>query len=176
MNTFFISDLHFFHKNIIKYSNRPFSSVEEMNESLIKEWNYIVKPNDVIYNLGDFCFSDIEKLKSILSRLNGNHHFISGNHDKNIVNNSTYLINNSYIKTINTYKEIKIYNQHIVLFHYGCRVWNKSHYGSWLLYGHSHGSLEPFGKSVDVGVDSTYIHNEYRPTAFEEIKDFMKTR
>ena len=68
MNTFFISDLHFFHKNIIKYSNRPFSSVEEMNESLIKEWNYIVKPNDVIYNLGDFCFSDIEKLESILSR------------------------------------------------------------------------------------------------------------
>ena len=76
--------------------------------------------------------------------------------------------------SIEPYREIKVGEQMICLFHYGCRVWNKAHYGSWMLYGHSHGSLPPYGKSVDVGVDAKFIHNEYRPTHFEEIQLFME--
>jgi calcineurin-like phosphoesterase family protein len=56
------------------------------------------------------------------------------------------------------------------------RVWNKSHHNSWHLYGHSHGSLPPHGKSVDVGVDCKEITSEYRPLSFKEIKKYMDKR
>ena len=57
MDIWFTSDSHFGHRNIITYSSRPFSSVEEMDETLIQNWNSVVKPNDLIFNLGDVFFS-----------------------------------------------------------------------------------------------------------------------
>lgn len=175
----FTSDLHVFHKNILKYSNRPFSTVEEMNKALINNWNSVVKPTDHVFHLGDFAFCRIGEIKNILLQLNGYKHFILGNHDQEIIDNKESLINEGFLDEIEYYKEITVDNQKIVLFHYGCRVWNKSHYGSWLLYGHSHSTLPPFNKSVDVGVDANFILNgktEYRPYSFYEIKDFMKNR
>ena len=52
---YYTSDLHFGHKNIIKYEDRPFSSIEEMDEALIDKWNKKVKKNDEVYILGDFA-------------------------------------------------------------------------------------------------------------------------
>ena len=69
--------------------------------------------------------------------------------------------------------------QFIVMCHYGMRVWNKSHHGSWMLYGHSHDSMEheTWGRSMDVGVDSAYrILGEYRPFNLREIKNIMEKR
>lgn len=180
MNTYFTSDCHVFHKNIIKYTNRPFSSVEEMNEHIAKSWD-VIADGDTLYSLGDFAFGKIEKIYGFLERAKSrrfNLIMILGNHDEEIINNRRMLLDSGLVKQILPYKEIKLHNQHIVLFHYGCRVWNRSHHGSWLLFGHSHGSLSPFGKSVDVGVDSPYITGkaEYRPFSFYEIKDFMKNR
>lgn len=174
-NTFFISDTHFFHKNIIQYSSRPFSSVEEMNEAMINNWNDMVKPNDEVYHLGDVSFSDYKNTKTLLRRLNGNINIILGNHDKVIIKNDKDLISSKTISTIQHYKEIRA-NPMIVLFHFGCRVWNQSHRGSILCYGHSHGSLLPFGKSVDVGVDCKEITDEYRPISIEELLLYMKNR
>lgn len=173
--THFVSDAHYFHKNVIKYSNRPFVSVEDMNQQMIERWNKQVKPDDTVYHLGDFAFAKIEQIEFILSQLNGTKHFINGNHDKEIKKNRSRLIDSGLVTSIKDYEEIYVNNQFIVLFHYGCRVWNKSHHGSWLCYGHSHSSLPPFGKSVDVGVDSTWITGkaEYRPFSFYEIKEFM---
>lgn len=74
------SDQHYFHNNIIKYCNRPFLTVEEMNEGLISNYNSIVNPEDTCYFLGDFTFS-FEKAKLILPRLNGKKILIAGNHD-----------------------------------------------------------------------------------------------
>ena len=77
---FFTSDTHFFHKNIIKYCNRPFGSVEEMNEALVANWNSVVGPDDHVYHLGDFCFGNVEKWNWCLEpgRLNGHIHLILG--------------------------------------------------------------------------------------------------
>jgi calcineurin-like phosphoesterase family protein len=174
-STFFTSDVHIFHRNIIKYSNRPFNSVEEMNAQLIKNWNNVVQPNDAVFSLGDFAFAKIGHIIEVLQQLNGEITMITGNHDEEILNNRKLLLDMGLVKQIVPYKEIRVGNQFICLFHYGCRVWNKSHHGSWLLYGHSHGTLPPFGKSVDVGVDAPFVTGkpEYRPLSFYEIKDFM---
>lgn len=76
-----ISDLHLNHVNIIKYCNRPFSTVDEMNHTLIKNWNDVIKPDDIVYFLGDFCLGPKEAFIRFTSCLNGHKHFIIGNHD-----------------------------------------------------------------------------------------------
>ena len=79
---YFISDTHFNHLNIIKYCNRHFNNVEEMNEAIIKNWNNIVSNEDTIYHLGDFALGTKESIKDIVNRLNGKKYLIRGNHDK----------------------------------------------------------------------------------------------
>ena len=81
MKTYIISDTHFNHENIIKYCNRPFSSIKEMNETLINNWNKIVKKNDIVYHLGDFFLGSKFDLKEIVNKLNGQIYLIRGNHE-----------------------------------------------------------------------------------------------
>lgn len=80
MNTFFISDTHFYHHNIIKAGARPFASVEEMNQTIVARWNAKVKPSDRVYHLGDVAMWDNNKLE-IVRQLNGDKLLIRGNHD-----------------------------------------------------------------------------------------------
>jgi len=176
MDTFFTGDQHFGHKNICRFADRPFTSVEEMNEALINEHNNVVRPGDVVWFLGDFGFMPENQIQNTLRRLNGKKSLILGNHDKALAKHSGNFIGSGLLDAIYHYREVTIEKQHMVLFHYGMRVWNRAHHGSWHLYGHSHGSLPPNCKSVDVGVDSKEISPEYRPYAFEEIKRFMANR
>lgn len=81
MTTWFTSDQHFGHRNIIEYSKRPFSSVSEMNVELVKRFNARVGEEDSTWHLGDFAMDD-RLVKSFLSCLNGVHFLIAGNHDK----------------------------------------------------------------------------------------------
>jgi calcineurin-like phosphoesterase family protein len=175
-NLFFGSDFHFFHDKIRLYSNRPYADVQEMNEALIKNWNAIVKPNDEVWDLGDFSFGNYIQTTTVLRRLNGKHHFVMGNHDKVVIQNRQDLLKSGLFQSIQDYKELKINQQKIILFHFGQRVWNSCHYGSIHLYGHSHGSLPPFGKSVDVGVDCKEITSEYRPIHVDEVISYMSKK
>lgn len=175
-NIFFCSDTHFGHSNIIKYSNRPYENVAEMNEALIQNWNALVKPADEVWHLGDFAFMQFDVFKTLLRQLNGNIYFVRGNHDKIIDQNRVEILRQGKIKTIQDYAEVKVAGKMIVLAHYGHRVWNKSHYGSIHLYGHSHGSLPPHGLSVDVGVDCKEITPEYRPIHLDEVLKYMSGR
>ena len=80
--TFFIADTHFGHKAIIDYENRPFSSVEEMDEVLISNWNSVVGKDDRVFMLGDFSFyGKRDAIMLILRRLNGRKSLVVGNHD-----------------------------------------------------------------------------------------------
>lgn len=177
-NTFFTSDNHFSHKNILKYCNRPFSDIDEMNQEITSRWNAIVPNDGIVFSLGDFAFCKIDQIIEILRELNGTKIMVGGNHDGEIWKNRHKLLDDGYVKEIVPYKEVNIGGQFICMFHYGCRVWNRSHRGSWLLYGHSHNTLPPLGKSVDVGVDSTSIlgYAPYRPFKYSEIHEFMNTR
>lgn len=79
---YFISDTHFNHENIIKYCNRPFNNVEEMNEAIIAKWNEVIKEDDEVYHLGDFALGRKENIAKITSKLNGVKYIIRGNHDR----------------------------------------------------------------------------------------------
>ena len=79
---YFTSDTHFYHKNIIKYCNRPFKDEIDMNNKLIDNWNSIVTNNDTVYHLGDFALTSYNNLKDIFNKLNGNIILIRGNHDR----------------------------------------------------------------------------------------------
>jgi calcineurin-like phosphoesterase family protein len=176
----FISDTHFSHRRICEYSGRPFSSVEEMNEALITNWNQRVQPTDTVYHLGDFSFSSYDEFKRLIHRLHGKIHIILGNHDKMIIQHREELLATKWkhpgIGSIQYYLELKAEGQLFCLFHYGCRVWRNSHHGSIMLYGHSHGSLPPHGKSVDVGVDCKEITPDYRPISITEVIAYMSKR
>lgn len=79
---FLIGDTHFMHRNIIKYCNRPFKDVEEMTETLIKNWNSVVGKNDIVYVVGDFALCGKAKIIEIGNQLNGRKRLILGNHDQ----------------------------------------------------------------------------------------------
>lgn len=173
-NVFFTSDNHFFHKNIIKYCNRPFSSVSEMNEKLIENWNNVVSDNDIVFHLGDFAFGGSSLYKDILDRLNGSIYLILGNHD----NKALYNFKHEKVKGIEKQMLIEIDNQRIYLNHYPFLCYAGSDKGVWQLFGHVHsgGSTEGFDiprlqylmkNQYDVGVDN----NNYTPISFTQLKD-----
>jgi len=148
-----------------------------MNEELIKEWNAVVLDDThEVYCLGDVSLCDATKTQEILYRLNGKIYLVHGNHEKSALGKS---YNRDRFEWIKPKAEIKIDGQDITLDHYAGRVWNKSHHGAWMLYGHSHDSMEHevWGRSMDVGVDSAYrILGEYRPFNLREIKNIMEKR
>ncbi len=163
---FFTADTHFNHANVIKYCNRPFASVQEMNEELVKRWNDTVSLTDEIYHLGDFALGSYNTTKDILDSLKGRIYLVKGNHDKQI-----YAERFEWVKD---YYELKYQKQLIVLCHYAMRTWRNSHHGSWNLHGHSHGTLEilPNLRQHDVGIDV----NDYRPISFDQVQEIMKTK
>ena len=78
---YFTSDLHFWHKNAIIYTNRSFETVEEMNERLVENWNKLVHPKDKVYILGDVTMVKPSRATEILSRLKGRKYLLMGSHD-----------------------------------------------------------------------------------------------
>lgn len=172
---YFTSDHHFGHNNIIKFCNRPFQTVQQMDEEMIKRWNEKVKPNDEVYHLGDFGLTSKESLETILDRLNGKKHLIVGNHE-----NAALQLPKKF-RWIKEYYELKIKDaecsngvQRIMLFHYAMRVWRGQGRSNWHLYGHSHNNLPDWEDALcfDVGVD---CHNFY-PLSYGEVKAIMKQK
>jgi len=92
MKIFITADHHFNHENIIKYCGRPFKTIEEMNEFMIKKWNSKVSKEDIVVHLGDFGFGKKEQIEEIRKRLNGNIILIPGNHDKKIVSSCDFIV------------------------------------------------------------------------------------
>ena len=78
-NIWVISDTHFWHANIIKYCDRPFADVKEMNDVMVERWNSVVKEQDIVYHLGDVYFG--KEGRDVISKLNGHKRLILGNHD-----------------------------------------------------------------------------------------------
>lgn len=167
MNLWFTSDHHFNHKNIIKYSSRPFSSLEEMNEKLIENWNKNIKGGDAVYHLGDFFFTHPKFITKIFERLNGKITLIKGNHDHIWLRKVDLKI-----VTID-YLEIKVDKKLLVLMHFPIESWNKRHFGAIHLHGHTHGNSRKVQGRLDVGVDNAFkTLGDYRPFSYDEIQKY----
>lgn len=100
---YFISDFHFGHAKVIEYTDRPFANVEDMNQHMIDRFNSIVKNEDTVYIVGDFCLGNLERVTEYLSKLNGVKHLIRGNHDAgsddNLIRAGFASVTNSLILT-----------------------------------------------------------------------------
>lgn len=134
MSNFYIADTHFGHKNIIRYDNRPFTLVEEMDDCLIHRWNAVVQNSDTVYILGDFSWYGEEKTIEILDKLNGKKVLILGNHDR-----ISESIRKRFIK-ISNYMEISDGENRVVLSHYPIMFYNQQFRDAVHLYGHVHNS------------------------------------
>jgi len=184
----FTADQHFGHDNIRGYTNRPYDSVLEMDEDLIRRWNGVVDQYDTVYHLGDFTLGSVELAKQYFQRLNGTVHILSNpwHHDTRWINKTSECITKSgssvLIESSLEVLEIKElgkdnYPLAISLCHYPLAVWDRKHYGAWHLHGHSHNAYYADGFILDVGVDSAAAWlNEYRPFNLSEIIDIMSSK
>ena len=162
---YFTSDLHFWHKNAIIYTNRPFETVEEMNEKLIEYWNKTVHANDEVYILGDVTMVRPGRATEIISR-----------HDY-FAREKQFEPAACGIEWVKMYHELHWQNRTFVLCHYPFVAWNKDSHGSYNLHGHLHSPVEynlanreNGRRQFDVGVDA----NDFKPVCIEEIVAFFE--
>lgn len=182
---YFTSDTHFGHANIIEYCKRPFRDTLEMDSMLIEKWNERIGVSDTIYHLGDFTLGKLDFFETILWQLNGRLRILPGSHDHRWL--EKYNADDPYLHTFHGYPVELLpplvslefpelgdgkYPQVVTLCHYAMRVWDRSHYGSWHLFGHSHGTLRPERLSMDVGVDC----NAFAPVSLDEVAKAMREK
>ena len=164
--TYFIADCHFYHKNIIKYEQRPFDSVDHMNEELINRWNKTVNDSDRVFVLGDFSFGSKEQITNILKRLRGRKILIMGNHDRG---RSVKWWLEVGFDEVSAYPIIL--NEFLMLSHEPPSYYN-SDTPYFYLYGHVHSSeMYPTvsAKSCCVSVERW----DYKPVELETIKTLV---
>lgn len=129
---FLVSDTHFNHTNIIKYCDRPFKDITEMNNAIINNWNSIISKEDIVYHLGDFGLGNFDELKKIFDKLNGKKYLIMGNHD--LKRSKNFYLNLGFIGVYK--KQCQIEN--ILLTHWPHEVEK----GVFNYYGHIHNKEE----------------------------------
>ena len=162
---FLIGDPHFYHKNIIRYCNRPFKSAEDMNEHLIANWNFVVGKYDIVYILGDFALCGKDRIIEIAQKLNGRKRLVLGNHDG---------------ASIDTYKSVfeYVYNHSVILDNF----YILSHYPQTYiqkdgLYANIFAHVHDDPAYVDSSARTFCVSAEridYTPILFDRIKEKMK--
>jgi Predicted phosphoesterase or phosphohydrolase len=182
---FLTSDLHYGHENIIRYCDRPFETIQEMNDKLIENWNKTVCEGDLVFILGDFCFGSHSQWNRLLDELKGKKYLIQGNHD-----HSAQIPHDKFEKvcdllTISIYDKEEDSFSEILLSHYPFSTWSGINKGVLHCCGHIHSTPDHselgFDKYVainsswnayDVGVDN----NKFTPISYEELKVIFKKR
>lgn len=160
MAVFFTSDTHFGHGGALGLFRRPFASVAEMDEAMVRRWNETVCAGDEVWHLGDLAVGrKPDRIHELLAGLNGTKHLIAGNND------GPAAVEAPHWASVQHYAELEIGDRLLVLCHYPFRSWNRMARGAINLHGHSHGRLDPLPRQLDVGVD---VH-DFRPIPFEAI-------
>lgn len=180
---YFTGDTHYGHIAIIKKFStwasgglRDFESVEHMNQVMVDNINKVVGKRDILYHLGDWSMGGFKNVKEFRDRIQCQSvTLIIGNHDPMILKNKDGI--RGVFSKVMQLNNRKIGGQAMALSHFPQLVWHRHYHGAWHLHGHCHGSLnnpEYYKRKVmDVGVD---CHPEFRPFAFEEIKEIMDAK
>lgn len=187
---YFTSDPHYYHINVIKYCNRPFSSVEEMNEMMIKYWNDTVTPEDTVYCLGDFSMA-FRPVEVFTKRLNGTKYLVPGNHDfchsyhkksrsadkrkewtQKYVDNGWIVLPEQTTLDIPGVATVNMCHHPYELTHASddkYKDWRPHNDGRWLLCGHVHQNWKVVDRMINVGVDVW----DFKPVSVEEISKII---
>lgn len=182
----FTSDLHFGHRNVLKFCDRPWNDEKEMGNGLIENWNNTVGDNDIVFILGDvFWFNDSHSIKKVLSKLKGkNIYIIPGNHDDfksyHRVDDDRINLCEDVVVTWITREGKKL--QEIWLSHYPMMTWPHRENGAYQFFGHIHSKpdknegvdqdLPLHWNQLDVGCD----YWDYKPVSLETLENTIKSR
>lgn len=192
----FSSDQHFGHENIIRFAERPFADVQEMNEMMVLWWNELVGPNDLVYVPGDLCMGKIAQTLPLIARLNGRIILLPGNHDRPWIGQAAgerlrkaremYLAQGivEIVDTGGGFGEpvIEIAGQDVKISHFPYvgdsferqdgdkfSAWRPDDEGGWLIHGHVHGSWKVQDRMINVGVDVW----DFRPVHISQIEEII---
>ena len=179
MDTWFTSDWHLGHRNIIQYSDRPFRDVDHMNEELIARHNAMVKPNDLVIDVGDFSMNE-RIVESAIKRLHGRRTLVCGDHDccfrkhRGAHQWAKQYVRWGFAEVVQTW-EVTMGDQKVRVEHlpYVGDDRHQERYkeyrpvddGRWLLHGHIHNLWKQRDRMINVGVDVW----DYRPVHFDEL-------
>lgn len=177
----FTSDLHFGHQNILKFCKRPWKTTEDMDWNLIQNWNSVVKPDDLVFDLGDFAFATNGRWKELLSQLNGHHYLILGNHDITRWPGDKVM---ELFEEVSQQMILKIDGRTVYLNHYPYLcfggAWKNPENAVYQLFGHVHSGpncagtdtdrlVNLFPYQYDVGVDN----NNYTPVSWQQVQEII---
>jgi len=163
INIYVIADNHFNHWNINKYCSRGFKDLQDMNSTMIKRWNKIVRPEDLVIHIGDLVFTkgSSEEIKKIIKSLNGRKILIKGNHDRKSY--SYYLTNGidfvceRMIWEFNKKKVLFIHSPHEITF-------NDYRTCKYIIHGHSHNKGQFIHKRKQCRIINVSVENiNYTP-------------
>jgi calcineurin-like phosphoesterase family protein len=148
-NHAFIADLHLGHRSVFELDGGPFKTLEERDAFLTQSCSVPPGPGSTLWLLGDVTLKKahllpfMETIRPHWNKIN----LIRGNHDDRAAWRHRDLFDNAYEAFyLRVCKEIRVY-----LSHYACRTWRGSNRGSFHIHGHSHGALQPWGRSMDAG-------------------------
>lgn len=176
----FTSDTHFFHNKVVEYCQRPFASVEEMNEELIARWNSVVHRDGIVFHLGDFCFGKQDKWNHILDRLKGRIYLVLGNHDAGHISEDVA----ARFEGVAFQMRLNVNGQKIYLNHFPFLSYSGDNHGTWQLFGHIHSNLHNYNiinehrlavlqpGQYDVGVDN----NNFTPVSYRQVEEIINNR
>ena len=175
MSRYFISDTHAHHQRIIELCQRPFESVEEMNEVMAENINSVVGRNDRLIHVGDFSYGGRAEITEWRNRLNCRDIvLVIGNHDKYIRKSKT--LQRELFTKVEADMFIKIQGVKTHVYHFPCVEWDAWFGGGWHLHGHVHGNKpgkhydDPTGRSLDLSVD---LHG-FMPLHEDEVADIIR--
>lgn len=183
----FTSDLHFGHRNVIRFCDRPYENEKEMGEKLIENWNSCVGDNDIVFVLGDtFWFNDSRSIKKVLDQLKGKTiYMLPGNHDDfehyhRVDTERIVLCPDVVVLWLQEYNSSKKFE--IWMSHYPMMTWPHRDNGVWQLFGHIHSNLNRtegvdqdlplHWNQMDVGCD----YWNYKPVSMETLQTHFEVR
>jgi calcineurin-like phosphoesterase family protein len=183
MTSWFTSDLHFGHTNIIEYCNRPYSSVHEMDTDLVKRWNESVRSSDTVWIVGDLAMGKLDASLEYARQLNGMKLLVPGNHDRMFGCQGTKYRNMCAryeavgVDVVNATFPLNVNGVHVTVCHFPYAGDSRDQFedryqderpidrGQFLVHGHTHGKWRKSGRMIDVGVDAWGGY----PVAFETV-------
>ena len=163
----FISDTHFDHRNILRYCNRPFNSIRQMNQTLVENWCNSVRKNEKVFFLGDMSYGkDRRPIDYWLGKLTGKISYIRGNHDKDIINHAT-VIHSHYGIKYNNYQFLLMHDPH-----------RPNGYDGWIIHGDKHNNNlkdYPFVNQKNKTVNVCTELVDYVPISLDRIIELIET-